>query len=861
MSSFYIVSPRKVAAGAVGQNLVTSLRVGSDVLINDITFSSANGTITITSGPSTIDLSVNTSLYLLKTGGVVTGDIKFLPTVGNVGLVLNAASADPSSTATGGLYFNTVSSTLKIFNGAAWVDVAQVGALTLTEANSLYLKLAGGTLTGNLALNNANLRLGRFTGADPVGQTGDIIFRDDLNVMKLYTSSGWTELSLGNLGVKGGGGIKVNGITGGSFVSTGQITLTVDLAANYTWTGNHTFNGTTGFGQAVTFASGQTFDIAKLTHASQADGAIIYYNGSTSTWSVLPAGTPEQILKVDPTTNRPTWGENLGGSIGAPTDTTYTDGYFDTWTSSTAVADAMDDINELLKLIAPQKPNLLTGTALVLTSSPNFYTVKLSSGLTNSWYQTSSGTYNAGDTITGRYFLTGALRLDTANNSSTFYAGKADTQSTYGVATHKIYKYNSTSASVTATTNATYDLTATGLPGTSGTLTIDSIDVYNTLWEKAYGHISYTQANEGWEGHSFNHTLSGETNVAGYWRDTTSNSSPTPSFSVSPSITELVPVDVWLSGIKYYGKDSTFTLSFKAASGIFDRCYHATSVAIAYGTGMNNLVLNPSTVPAYNAEFDKTGANTVTVTLDNPSQHTNTRSLSVALFKAHGQSIGSAGTASSSASITRSINTYTSAPATNTVEYFRDESYRLQTDTSSSFNSQTGMANGYLQVRNGTLTYPIAADYDSPSTLPYNTSPRLTFTGDQEYQRFFFNSFASSILLTISGLSNVASDISAVGTGSVNILAQIYDLNNPTTELYYDLGANFATVPIGSFRGGTNNLYGARVSASSSSLTFSFGVQNTQSSGVSPNYGKYRIIIIFRDNTKTITQITSAVGA
>jgi hypothetical protein len=171
------------------------------------------------------------------------------------------------------------------------------------------------------------------------------------------------------------------------------------------------------------------------------------------------------------------------------------------------------------------------------------------------------------------------------------------------------------------------------------------------------------------------------------------------------------------------------------------------------------------------------------------------------------------------------------------------------------------MADGYLQVRNGTLTYPVAADYDSPSTLPYNTSPRLTFSGDQEYQRFFFNSFASSILLTISGLSNVASDISAVGTGSVNILAQIFDLNNPSTELYYDLGANFATVPIGSFRGGTNNLYGARVSASGSSLTFSFGVQNTQSSGVSPNYGKYRIIIIFRDNTKTITQITSAVGA
>jgi hypothetical protein len=154
----------------------------------------------------------------------------------------------------------------------------------------------------------------------------------------------------------------------------------------------------------------------------------------------------------------------------------------------------------------------------------------------------------------------------------------------------------------------------------------------------------------------------------------------------------------------------------------------------------------------------------------------------------------------------------------------------------------------------------VAADYDSPSTLPYNTSPRLTFAGSQKYERFFYNEFASSIILTITGLSNVATDIEAYQTGSVNLIAQIYDLDNPGTAHYYDLGQNFQSTPlVQTFEG--NTLYGARVSSTSNSITFSFGVQNTQSSGVSPNYGKYRLIAIFNDDTKTITQITSATGA
>ncbi len=189
-----------------------------------------------------------------------------------------------------------------------------------------------------------------------------------------------------------------------------------------------------------------------------------------------------------------------------------------------------------MKLIAPDKPGLLTSTSLNKTSGSTTYSAKLSSGLTNYWYYTNSGTSSAGATITNYIINGGPLRLDTADNSTRFYAGKANTTSTYGTSYHKLYSYNPTSATVVATTNATYSLSAG--TGSSGSLTISSLAVYNSIWEKANAYITYTHTDDGWKGHSINHTLSGETNVSGFYFDTYSSTSSTPSFSTSPSITE-----------------------------------------------------------------------------------------------------------------------------------------------------------------------------------------------------------------------------------------------------------------------------------------------------------------------------------
>jgi hypothetical protein len=443
MSSFYIVPPRKIASSLTGQDFVTSLRVGGDILINDIYFQSANGSLSITINDDYIDFSINSNLFIKKTGDTVTGNIRFTPSVGNVGLVVGYATSDPASTEIGGVYYNTASSTLRIFGAnSEWTNIAQIGALTLAEADSRYLQLSGGTLTGRLVLSGAKLKLGIFSGADPSGEAGEIIYRSDQTAIKLNIGgTSWVPLSLGSLSVRGGSGIKANGTSGGSYLTTGSVEFSIDYTAVNTWTGTQNFNSAVNFGSSsvvafnapVNFSTTQTFNISSLTNTSQTNGAIIYYNGSSSSWTVLTPGSADQVLKIDSSTNRPVWGDL---PIGSSSDGLYSDGFFDSWTTSTQVADAFDDINEILNIVGPAKPGYLTSAVLSTSTEPQMFTAKLSSGLNTSWYSIfnsagTSTTLSAGDTITN-YTLSSTisqtswtLQLNTPNTSTSFFVGKS----------------------------------------------------------------------------------------------------------------------------------------------------------------------------------------------------------------------------------------------------------------------------------------------------------------------------------------------------------------------------------------------------------------------------------------------------
>ncbi len=846
MASFFIVPSRLSAGGVSGQIVVTSI----NNLINDVTLASAaGGYITITPSGQTLQIGVTTNSFILKSGDTVTGNIRFTPSGSNYGLAIGTGTTDPGSSVSGALYFNTVSNSLRINNGASWQDLALTGSITTGVADANYLRLdaTNGPITGDLSLGSTKLRLGTFNTSQPSGLEGQIIFRTDLNLAQIYASGSWQNIGIGSISITAG-----TGLSGGTITSSG--TISIDQSYPFTWTGLNSFT------QPVTFGSSQTFDISKFAGTGQTHGAMLYYSGSTYSWTVLQPGSSNQVLKMDPTTKIPAWSSDSSGVIGTPTDSSYADGFFDTWTSSTTVANAVDDISELLLLIAPEKPGLLTATTLTSTTSPTFFSAKLSDGLTNDWYYDTSGAgHTAGDTIT-TYFLSGSFRRDTANSSTRFYSGLATTQASFGEAFHNIYAFSAGAGSVVSSVNASYNLASTGTTGVVGTLTISDLSTYNNIWKKANAFISYTQSSEGWQGHSISHSFAGETELVEHWRDTVSNGSPTPSFTSGVGLTELTPVSKWLSGVEYYGYNSTFKVTFEAANNIFDRCYNASQVARVYGAGMNNLNLSPASPPQYNSTYDRTGANFVTVTLNKANeadfyQSDANKYISVALFKAHGTTVGSAGTASTTVSIDKGINTY-STYSTNTVEGFVDEDKRVAIGTTASFDpTATPLINGNAQVRNGTLTYPVYTDYSGIGAT--------YFSGDQIYERFFYKESASNGTLTFTGLSNVSTDVVSVGSGQtsncVNIILQLINTGiGNTTSVYFDLGANVSLIPIGSYGGvGTSNLYGGRYSATSSVINFSFGTFSTENNSTA-NLGRYRLIVVFKDGTKSITSITSS---
>jgi hypothetical protein len=152
------------------------------------------------------------------------------------------------------------------------------------------------------------------------------------------------------------------------------------------------------------------------------------------------------------------------------------------------------------------------------------------------------------------------------------------------------------------------------------------------------------------------------------------------------------------------------------------------------------------------------------------------------------------------------------------------------------------MATGNLQVRSGTLSYPLAADYDTEYGGTH------TFTGDQEYQRYFYKTSASTGQLSLGGFT--ASNVSSYGAGSVNLLLYLESDNK-----YFDLGVlQGSNANDGSSRAAAIS---AKTSASSGALAWSLGVYTTGVSGAG-NSGRYRAIVIYRNNTYTMTSITSS---
>lgn len=497
--------------------------------------------------------------------------------------------------------------------------------------------------------------------------------------------------------------------------------------------------------------------------------------------------------------------------IGTPDDGYYTDGFFP-FISSTTTANAIDDINELLAAIAPEKPGDLTGQSLSF-SGATAYSARLPDGLSAIWY---SGGDSPGDIISS-YIVDNAYTLTSPDQSNRFNGGPTSNPTQLGTLTHVINGSDVDSR----------DIAANGT-GITGTINVTDISVYNTIWNKINAEISVTQTSEGRETHAMKHSFAGTTNSSEFFYDPDNTA---PSFEVGASITENTAVDGYLSGVLHYAIGSSFDVSYTAAMGIFNRAYHPTEVSRIEIPGLVNTAVNPATVPIFTSNFPVLNE---TVSLNDPDVSVESPNLIVRLFKPNGD------TASSTASIGRPINTF-GTESTATEEFFVDEARRLNSfaSTSPDFTSSNLLSDGQAQVyisgSGGQVSFPRGSDY-----------PSFVAT-EQIYQRHFTKATASSGTIVFGGLS--VSDIDPYGTGDTNVLLQLDDDN-----LFFDCG-----LPFGSDNGDASgdslvNSIGCQLGSSSgSTLNFSFGINSTANNG-----NRYRLIVIFRNSNDSITSIITS---
>ena len=618
----------------------------------------------------------------------------------------------------------------------------------------------------------------------------------------------------------------------GNKTFTNNLIISSSTASTTTSTGSLTVTGGVGVGQTINL-----------------DGSLNFWNGSyytgfkssatASTTYILPQTSPAtgtSVLSSDTIGNlswvpmTATGGGSGTTTIGTPTDGVYTDGFFSTWTDNTTISNAFDDVNELLALLAPARPNYLTGTSLVASSVPTYYTVRISAGLGTEWYQAGYGT---GSQITSKYYLSGSHTLNTTNTTTTFSAGSLTT-STYGTIFFK--RYNSLAP--TGAGVGTIDLTVNYTVGfTNNNLKLTALGTYNSIWTKANAQIlTYTQPNPGYEGVFISHTENSQlTNTYEMWKDPWSASNGSPVFSQAATASTYSQSDKWLSGISYYASGTGFSVYFKGAAGIYSCAYNVTQVYAISATGLNTATGLPASPPLYTDELDKSGSNHVRVSLSVASQSSFNKYLTVTIYKAHGT------TAASNATIAKAINTYGTI-STDTFDGFQDEARRLVIGSGIAFTSTIDMANGNAQVRSGTLQYPLASDYDT------QWGGTHTFSGDQEYQRYFYKTSASTGTLTFGGFT--ASNIAPYGTGNINVLLYL-----DGDALWFDLGVlQGSNANDGSTRSAAIS---AKTSASGGALGWSIGVKTTGVSGAG-NSARYRAVVIFRNNTYSMTSITSS---
>lgn len=458
----------------------------------------------------------------------------------------------------------------------------------------------------------------------------------------------------------------------------------------------------------------------------------------------------------------------------------------------TNVEEGLDELASIINATLPQQADTITNLSL---SGTTLFSGKLPSGLAASWYAFGAV---AGDTINDLvYDNTFVLSFND------FRAGQAGTPPTYG----------QLSAVIDNVAGDVHDMT-TGV-GSTGIVEVTSIVPFNTIWAAADGQLNITQSAEGGKQYQMEHTEAGLSNPIVIYYD---DNAVAPTFSATPVVTVDTNVDKWLSGVSYFGFGTQFTISF-TIDDLFRKAYTENGVARLELVGANNILFNPTGVPAVGDQFVIASQ---IFGLDSANESNLTPDLTIVATKPNNNNAASS-SFSISTNLGKGISTY-GVISNATDEFFHDEDQRLNTGTSVAFDSTAALASTEALV--------------TPGQLNHNGGV------DERYERRFSKATANSGTITFNGIS--ASTIAAFGTGNVNVLLQL-----ETEDVWFDLGRAFGDNNGDGSGDSAANSRGARVSDSGSDVNFSFGTFSTAN-----NNQEYRLIVILKNaSAGTMTSI------
>jgi len=574
---------------------------------------------------------------------------------------------------------------------------------------------------------------------------------------------------------------------------------------------------------------------ALMAFSSNASNLYAPIDGSGSSWS----GSVGYIGHSSNSSIHHQYASSM--TLGTPDDGSLSDGCC-SWTVSTRVTNALDEVNEILNELAPSDADSLSGKTLV--DNITLHSGRLASGA-NIVYKTGEGPTASVSYITDD----NSIILDAGTPGITFNKADEGTLRCY------VNSVESGSINLASKFNESERNESQSYPPlTSGSVTVLSVGKYNAFqkWQVGSGQISITPAtqfNLGYNEVYMSHEgLSSDVSSNNYecWYDP--NSVTNVQIIGTPKITENTKKSKYLSGVENYYQGSTFDVTcssqhcFWSAYRSDERIFRLQSMT---GHSAENINVGHGDVEGV-SEYPVTGETATlkdhTITLGNYSTRSSDARVTCVAYNAYDNG------STASASEDRLVDTYKSGSdgtSSDVYEYFDDEWYRLPSgaydsipaNTTNVWRSENILGVNSGQVYAGRLYFPTV---DFSSHLPAGNPDYSSGFSNVEYYRAFIDSGTphTNGQLELGNLTN--SDVDPVGTGDVNV-----EIKLPGLTGWLDLGTDYDS---GSFSGADGD--GCKTAQSGDDWSWTSGTNSTADSG-------YMIIVrvTIRNSSKSITQI------